>query len=87
MKKVEAVVRPHLLDAVKTALQEVGIVGMTVEALTHQRGPHLAFDRDVAAGLDQVEHAALEDVGPGADQVRVDLLGRRLLEEPLDAVI
>jgi nitrogen regulatory protein P-II 1 len=30
MKKVEAVVRPHLLDAVKTALQEVGIAGMTV---------------------------------------------------------
>jgi nitrogen regulatory protein P-II 1 len=30
MKKVEAVVRPHLLDAVKAALQEVGIVGMTV---------------------------------------------------------
>ncbi len=30
MKKVEAVVRPHLLSAVKTALQEVGIVGMTV---------------------------------------------------------
>jgi len=30
MKKVEAIVRPHLLEAVKTALQEVGIVGMTV---------------------------------------------------------
>jgi nitrogen regulatory protein P-II 1 len=30
MKKVEAVVRPHLLDAVKAALQDVGIVGMTV---------------------------------------------------------
>ena len=30
MKKVEAVVRPHLLDVVKTALQDVGIVGMTV---------------------------------------------------------
>ena len=30
MKKVEAVIRPHLLDAVKTALQEVGVVGMTV---------------------------------------------------------
>jgi nitrogen regulatory protein P-II 1 len=27
---VEAVVRPHLLDAVKTALQEAGVVGMTV---------------------------------------------------------
>ena len=30
MKKVESIVRPHLLDAVKNALQEVGIVGMTV---------------------------------------------------------
>jgi nitrogen regulatory protein P-II 1 len=30
MKKVEAIVRPHLLEEVKTALQEVGIVGMTV---------------------------------------------------------
>ena len=30
MKKVEAIVRPHLLDAVKNALQEAGVVGMTV---------------------------------------------------------
>src|SRR5216683_1712086 len=30
MKKVEGIVRPHLLEAVKNALQEVGIVGMTV---------------------------------------------------------
>ena len=30
MKKVEAIVRPHLLDAVKNALQEVGVVGMTI---------------------------------------------------------
>src|SRR5512145_234190 len=30
MKKVEAVVRPHLLDAVKTALQEIGGEGITV---------------------------------------------------------
>jgi nitrogen regulatory protein P-II 1 len=30
MKKVEAVVRPHLLDAVKSALQDAGVVGMTV---------------------------------------------------------
>lgn len=30
MKKVESVIRPHLLDAVKTALQDVGVVGMTV---------------------------------------------------------
>lgn len=30
MKKIEGIVRPHLLDAVKTALHDVGIVGMTV---------------------------------------------------------
>ena len=30
MKKIEAIVRPHLIDAVKTALQDVGVVGMTV---------------------------------------------------------
>jgi len=30
MKKLEAIVRPHLMDAVKNALQEVGVVGMTV---------------------------------------------------------
>ena len=30
MKKVEAIVRPHVLEAVKSALQEVGVLGMTV---------------------------------------------------------
>ena len=30
MKKIEAIVRPHLLEAVKNALQEVGVIGMTV---------------------------------------------------------
>lgn len=30
MKKVEGIIRPHLLEAVKTALQEAGVVGMTI---------------------------------------------------------
>jgi nitrogen regulatory protein PII len=30
MKKLEVIVRTHLLDAVKSALEEVGVVGMTV---------------------------------------------------------
>jgi nitrogen regulatory protein P-II 1 len=30
MKKVECIIRPHLLDAVKTALQEAGVAGLTV---------------------------------------------------------
>ena len=41
MKKVEAIVRPHLLEAVKNALQEVNVVGMTigeVQGYGRQRG-------------------------------------------------
>jgi nitrogen regulatory protein P-II 1 len=30
LKKLEAIVRPHVLEAVKAGLQEVGAVGMTV---------------------------------------------------------
>jgi len=30
MKKIEAIVRPHLLEAVKNALQEAGVIGMTI---------------------------------------------------------
>lgn len=30
MKKIETMVRPHLLEQVKAALQEIGIAGMTV---------------------------------------------------------
>jgi nitrogen regulatory protein PII len=30
MKKIEAIIRPHLLDAVRSALQEVDVVGMTI---------------------------------------------------------
>ena len=41
MKKVEAIIRPHLLDAVRTALQEVDVIGMTigeVQGYGRQRG-------------------------------------------------
>jgi len=30
MKKIVSIIRPHLLEDVKNALQEVGVVGMTV---------------------------------------------------------
>src|SRR5712691_6110871 len=41
MKKIEAIIRPHLLDAVRTALQEVEVIGMTiseVQGYGRQRG-------------------------------------------------
>ncbi|HEX4948731.1 MAG TPA: P-II family nitrogen regulator [Blastocatellia bacterium] len=30
MKKIEAIIRPHLLEAVKDALQSLGVQGMTI---------------------------------------------------------
>jgi len=30
MKKIESIIRPHLLEDVKSALQEIGVAGMTV---------------------------------------------------------
>jgi nitrogen regulatory protein P-II 1 len=30
MRKIEAIIRPHLLDAVKNALQEIGVAGLTI---------------------------------------------------------
>src|SRR6267143_4439563 len=41
MKKVEAIIRPHLLDAVRNALGEVNVAGMTiseVQGYGRQRG-------------------------------------------------
>src|SRR5258706_325549 len=41
MKKIEAIIRPHLLDAVRAALQEVDVHGMTiseVQGYGRQRG-------------------------------------------------
>jgi nitrogen regulatory protein P-II 1 len=41
MKKIEAIIRPHLLDAVRSALQEVDVIGMTiaeVQGYGRQRG-------------------------------------------------
>lgn len=41
MNKIEAIIRPHKLDALKEALEELGVVGMTVSEVRgfgRQRG-------------------------------------------------
>ena len=41
MKKLEAIIRPHLLEAVRSALQEIDVIGMTiaeVQGYGRQRG-------------------------------------------------
>lgn len=63
MKKIEAIIKPFLLEEVKEALQEIGHVGITVSEIKDFRPPEPV--------------AALPTPGDGADgQVRaVDLGG------------
>ena len=69
-------------------VEPVGLaVGEAAQPALGEHRPDLALDRDVAVRRDQVEHRALEHVGAGADQVGVDLLGARLLEEAEHAAV
>jgi nitrogen regulatory protein P-II 1 len=73
MKKVEGIVRPHMLEAVKTALQDAGIVGMTVSEVKgfgRQRG-HTETYRGSEYKVDFLPKVKIEVVVPDelADKV------------------
>ncbi|KQM12501.1 transcriptional regulator [Methanomassiliicoccales archaeon RumEn M1] len=79
MKKIEAVIRPERLNHVKTALQDVGVSGMTVMEV-HGRGEQKGFEFINRAGkyrVDLLPKTLIEVVvrDEDADQV-VDALVR-----------
>ncbi len=66
MKKVEAIIRPHLLEAVKSALQEVDVMGMTVSEVQgygRQRG-HTETYRGAEYRIEFVPKVKVEVVIP-----------------------
>jgi len=66
MRKIEAIIRPHLLDAVKNALQEVGVIGMTVSEVKgygRQKG-HTETYRGSEYKIDYLPKIKLEIVVP-----------------------
>ena len=66
MKKVEAIIRPHLLDAVRSALQDVEIIGMTiseVQGYGRQRG-HTETYRGTEYQIEFVPKVKLEVIIP-----------------------
>jgi len=78
MKKIESIVRPHLLEAVKSALQEVGITGMTiteVKGYGRQKG-HTETYRGVEYQIDFVPKIKIEVV-----------LAEALLPAAVDAIM
>src|SRR5207249_6647534 len=66
MKKVEAIIRPHLLDAVRSKLQEVDVHGMTiseVQGYGRQRG-HTETYRGAEYQIEFIPKIKLEVIIP-----------------------
>ena len=66
MKKIEAIIRPHLLDAVKNALSEIDVKGMTiseVQGYGRQRG-HTETYRGAEYQIDFIPKLKIEVVIP-----------------------
>jgi nitrogen regulatory protein P-II 1 len=66
MRKIDAIIRPHLLEAVKNALQEVGITGMTiteVKGFGRQKG-HTETYRGSEYTVDLIPKVKIEVVVP-----------------------
>ncbi len=66
MKKIEAIVRPHLLDAVKNSLQEIDVKGMTiseVQGYGRQRG-HTETYRGAEYQIDFIPKLKIEVIIP-----------------------
>jgi nitrogen regulatory protein P-II 1 len=66
MKKIEAIIRPHKLDAVRDALQEAGYLGLTVSEVKgygRQKG-HTEIYRGSEYRIDFLPKAKIELVCP-----------------------
>ncbi len=79
MKKIEAIVKPHKLDDVKTALTQVGIQGLTVSEVRgfgRQKG-HKEQYRGAEYTVDLVPKVKVEVVvGDGAVAAAVEAITR-----------
>ena len=64
MKKIEAIIRPHLLDAVRNALQEVNVAGMTISEVQGygRQGGHTETYRGAEYKIDFVPKLKVEIV-------------------------
>ena len=74
MKKVEAIIKPYLLDTVKEALQEQGFIGMTVSEIMDFGHPASGFRTSPAKNFSprlKVEVVVADrDVGPAVDTIQ-----------------
>ena len=91
MKKIEAIIKPHRLDAVKSALSEIGVHGMTVydvRGFGRQKG-HTEIYRGAEYHIDFVPKSKLEVVVASeiADQAIAAIIGAARTENIGDGKI
>ncbi len=78
MKKIEAIIRPEVLDAIRTALEGKGIVGMTVTEV-QGRGRQKGISFQWRAGEYRVEFLP---------KIRIDMIvDDELVEPAIEAII
>lgn len=78
MRKIECIIRPHLLDAVKGALEGLGVIGMTiveVKGYGRQKG-HTETYRGSEYKVDFLPKIKIEVVVPS-----------EIVEQAIDAVV
>ena len=71
MKKIEAIIRPSHLDAVKHALEDIGIHGITVTDVKGRQGGHSEWYRGIEYAIDLVSKTKIEVIVPDDKWSRV----------------
>jgi nitrogen regulatory protein P-II 1 len=73
MKKIEAIIRPHLLDAVKNALREIDVKGMTVSEVQGygRQSGHTETYRGAEYQIDFIPKLKIEVIIPDEIEVAV----------------
>jgi nitrogen regulatory protein P-II 1 len=79
MKKIEAIIRPEKLSPVKSALEEIGIMGMTVSQV-HGRGEQKGLEFTHRAGKYRVDLLSKTKIDIVVDDEKVETVIAKIIE-------
>ncbi len=79
MKKIEAIIRPEKLNPVKTALEEIGVMGMTIYEV-RGRGEQKGLEFTHRAGKYRVDLLAKTKIDIVVEDAKVDMVVNKIIE-------
>jgi len=80
MKKVEAIIRPERLNPVKSALETIGVMGMTVSQV-HGRGEQKGLEFTHRAGKYRVDLLSKTKIEIVVDDSNIDKVVNTIIEQ------